>query len=89
MQKYINYRENAIAEMCSRYAKSQSYDNYMIYVIDSHRMDFKHPKSIQLIVNPQPVSLSSSNVLTDKDYQTELELTFRVGTYTGNAEESN
>ena len=42
-KKYIDYRNIMIAKRCAEYAKEHQIEYYAIYVIDSRKMNSKHP----------------------------------------------
>ena len=64
-KKYIDYRNIMIAKRCAEYAKEHQIEDYAIYVIDSRKMNSKHPVSVQILLNPQPGYPSSSNDLVN------------------------
>ena len=64
-KKYIDYRNIMIAKRCAEYAKEHQIEYYAIYVIDSRKMNSKHPVSVQILLNPQPGYPSSSNDLVN------------------------
>ena len=43
-----------ITKICAEYAKEHQIEYYAIYVIDSRKMNSKHPVSVQILANPQP-----------------------------------
>ena len=68
-KKYCNVRRERIMMRVNKYAlklnlsKNDAFN--MVYIVDSKRMDLKHPLKIQLLANCVPVSSSFDNV--DKD----------------------
>ena len=76
-KKYIDYRNIMIAKRCAEYAKEHQIEDYAIYVIDSRKMNAKHPVSVQILLNPQPGYTSSSNDLVNEVDQTNFMITFK------------
>ena len=76
-KKYIDYRNIMIAKRCAEYAKENQIEDYIIYVIDSRKMNSKHPVSVQILLNPQPGYPSSSNDLVNEVDQTNFMITFK------------
>ena len=76
-KKYIDYRNIMIAKICAEYAKEHQIEYYVIYVIDSRKMNSKHPVSVQILLNPQPGYPSSSNDLVNEVDQTNFMITFK------------
>lgn len=64
-KKYIDYRNIMIAKRCAEYAKEHQIEYYAIYVIDSRKMNSKHPVSAQILANLQPGYPSSGNDLVN------------------------
>ena len=64
-KKYIDYRNIMITKICAEYAKEHQIEDYIIYVIDSRKMNGKHTVSVQILLNPQPGYTSSSNDLVN------------------------
>lgn len=76
-KKYIDYRNIMIAKRCTEYAKEHQIEDYAIYVIDSRKMNSKHPASIQILLNLQPGYPSSGNDLVNEVDQTNFMITFK------------
>ena len=76
-KKYIDYRNIMIAKRCAEYAKEHQIEYYAIYVIDSRKMNSKHPVSVQILANPQPGYPSSGNDLVNEVDQTNFMITFK------------
>ena len=76
-KKYIDYRNIMITKICAEYAKEHQIEDYIIYVIDSRKMNSKHPVSVQILLNPQPGYPSSSNDLVNEVDQTNFMITFK------------
>lgn len=76
-KKYINYRNIMIAKICAKFAKEHQIEDYIIYVIDSHKMNRKHLVSVQIFFNPQHIYSSSCSDLVNRVDQTELVITFK------------
>ena len=64
-KKYIDYRNIMITKICAEYAKEHQIEDYVIYVIDSRKMNSKHPVSVHILLNPQSGYTSSSNDLVN------------------------
>lgn len=76
-KKYIDYRNIMITKICAEYAKEHQIEDYIIYVIDSRKMNGKHPVSVQILLNPQPGYTSSGNDLVNEVDQTNFMITFK------------
>ena len=76
-KKYIDYRNIMIAKRCAEYAKEHQIEYYAIYVIDSRKMNSKHPVSVQILANLQPGYPSSGNDLVNDVDQTNFMITFK------------
>ena len=76
-KKYIDYRNIMIAKRCAEYAKEHQIEYYAIYVIDSRKMNSKHPVSAQILANLQPGYPSSGNDLVNEVDQTNFMITFK------------
>ena len=77
VKKYIDYRNIMIAKRCAEYAKEHQIEDYIIYVIDSRKMNSKHPVSVQIFSNLQPGYPSSGNDLVNEVDQTNFMITFK------------
>ena len=68
-KKYCNVRREKIMRCVNKYGQSLNLPKKggfnMVYIVDSRRMDLKHPSKIQLLANCVPVSVSFDD--TDKD----------------------